>query len=65
MSAVFAGLFGILFGVLAVGAWIGIALAATAMALAFIFTDIPVMRLLPQHAFNITHQHLCGRHNPR
>ena len=53
MSAVFAGLFGILFGVLAVGAWIGIALAATAMALAFIFTDIPVMRLLPQHAFNI------------
>jgi tripartite ATP-independent transporter DctM subunit len=53
MTAVFAGLFGILFGVLAVGAWIGIALAATAMALAFLFTDIPVLRLLPQHAFNI------------
>ncbi|CAN1516617.1 DctQ TRAP-type C4-dicarboxylate transport system, large permease component [Rhabdaerophilaceae bacterium] len=53
MSAVFAGLFGILFGLLAVGAWIGIALAATAMLLALIFTDIPVARLLPQHAFNI------------
>jgi C4-dicarboxylate transporter, DctM subunit len=53
MTAVFAGLFGILFGFLAVGAWIGIALAATAMVLAFVFTDIPVLRLLPQHAFNI------------
>lgn len=53
MTAVFASLFGILFGVLAVGAWIGIALAATAMTLAFLFTDIPVTRLLPQHAFNI------------
>jgi C4-dicarboxylate transporter, DctM subunit len=53
MTTVFAGLFGILFGILAVGAWIGIALAATAMALAFIFTDIPVVKLLPQHAYNI------------
>ncbi len=53
MTAVFAGMFGILFGILAVGAWIGIALAATAMALAFIFTDIPITKLLPQHAYNI------------
>ena len=53
MTAVFAGLFGLLFGILAVGAWIGIALAATAMLLAVIFTDIPIVRLLPQHAFNI------------
>ena len=53
MTAVFTGLFGILFAVLAVGAWIGIALAATAMALAFIFTDIPIVKLLPQHAYNI------------
>jgi len=53
MTAVFAGLFGILFGILAIGAWIGIALAATAMLLAVIFTDIPIVRLLPQHAFNI------------
>jgi C4-dicarboxylate transporter, DctM subunit len=53
MTAIFTGLFGILFAVLAVGAWIGIALAATAMALAFIFTDIPIVKLLPQHAYNI------------
>lgn len=53
MTSVFAGLFGILFGLLAVGAWIGISLAATAMLLAFIFTDIPLTRLLPQYAFNI------------
>ena len=53
MTAVFAGLFGILFGLLAMGAWIGIALAGTAMLLAFLFTDIPVTRLLPQHAYNI------------
>ncbi|MGL4812207.1 MAG: TRAP transporter large permease subunit, partial [Beijerinckiaceae bacterium] len=53
MTSVFAGLFGILFGLLAVGAWIGISLAATAMILAFIFTDMPLTRLLPQYAFNI------------
>ncbi|MGL4323807.1 MAG: TRAP transporter large permease [Beijerinckiaceae bacterium] len=53
MTSVFAGLFGILFGLLAVGAWIGIALAATAMLLAFFFTDIALTRLLPQYAFNI------------
>ncbi|MGL4810896.1 MAG: TRAP transporter large permease, partial [Beijerinckiaceae bacterium] len=33
--------------------WIGISLAATAMILAFIFTDMPLTRLLPQYAFNI------------
>lgn len=53
MTSVFAGLFGILFGLLAVGAWIGIALAATAMLLALFFTEIPLTRLLPQYAFNI------------
>ncbi len=53
MSAVFTGLFGILFGLLAIGAWIGISLAATAMLLAFIFTDVPITRLLPQQAYNI------------
>jgi C4-dicarboxylate transporter, DctM subunit len=53
MTAVFTGLFGILFGLLAIGAWIGISLAATAMLLAFLFTDVPVMRLLPQQAYNI------------
>jgi C4-dicarboxylate transporter, DctM subunit len=53
MTAVFTGLFGILFGLLAIGAWIGISLAATAMLLAFLFTDVPVARLLPQQAYNI------------
>jgi C4-dicarboxylate transporter, DctM subunit len=53
MTAVFTGLFGILFGLLAIGAWIGISLAATAMLLAFLFTDVPVTRLLPQQAYNI------------
>lgn len=53
MTAVFAGLFGILFGILAIGAWIGIALAATAMLLAMLFTDIPITRMLPQQAYNI------------
>jgi C4-dicarboxylate transporter, DctM subunit len=53
MTAVFTALFGLLFGILAIGAWIGIALAATAIGLAWIFTDIPVTRLLPQHVYNI------------
>jgi len=53
MTAIFTALFGLLFGILAIGAWIGIALAATAIGLAWIFTDIPVTRLLPQHVYNI------------
>ena len=53
MTAIFSALFGLLFVILAVGAWIGIALAATAVLLALIFTDVPVVRLLPQHAYNI------------
>jgi tripartite ATP-independent transporter DctM subunit len=53
MSAIFTALFGLLFGILAIGAWIGIALGATAMGLAWMFTDIPVTRLLPQHVYNI------------
>ncbi len=53
MTAIFTALFGLLFGILAIGAWIGIALGATAMALAWMFTDIPVTRLLPQHVYNI------------
>lgn len=53
MTGVFAALFGLLFGILAVGAWIGIALAATAVSLVWIFTEIPVVRLLPQHVYNI------------
>ena len=53
MGTILASMFGILFTVLAVGAWIGVALAVTAMLLAWIFTDIPITRLLPQHVFNI------------
>jgi C4-dicarboxylate transporter, DctM subunit len=53
MGMTFAGLFGILFGLLAIGAWIGISLAATAMLLVWLFTDAPVTRLLPQQAYNI------------
>ncbi len=53
MTAVLTGLFGLLFGFLAVGMWIGIALLATAAALAWLFTTIPVDRLLPQYVFNI------------
>jgi C4-dicarboxylate transporter, DctM subunit len=53
MTAMFAGLFGILFGLLAIGTWIGISLAATAMLLVWLFTDAPVTRLLPQQAYNI------------
>lgn len=53
MSAIFAALFGLLFAILAVGAWIGVALASTAILLAWMFTDIPVTRLLPQHVYNI------------
>ncbi len=53
MTAVFTALFGLLFGILAIGAWIGIALAATAVGLTWMFTDIPVSRLLPQHVYNI------------
>ncbi len=53
MTAIFTALFGLLFGILAVGAWIGIGLASTAVVLAWMFTDIPVTRLLPQHAYNI------------
>lgn len=53
MTAVLTGLFGLLFGFLAVGMWIGIALLATAVALAWLFTSIPVDRLVPQYVFNI------------
>ena len=53
MGTILASMFAILFSVLAVGAWIGVALAVTAMLLALLFTDIPITRLLPQHVFNI------------
>lgn len=53
MAAVLTGLFGLLFGFLSVGMWIGIALLATAVGLGWLFTSIPMDRLLPQYVFNI------------
>ncbi|HEX9856986.1 MAG TPA: TRAP transporter large permease subunit [Paracoccaceae bacterium] len=42
-----------LFAFLSVGVWIGIALLATAAVLGYLFTSLPVDRLIPQYAFNI------------
>lgn len=53
MGAIVSSLFGLLFGTLAAGAWIGIALLSTAIGLTLIFTHIPVDKLLPQYVFNI------------
>ena len=53
MTAILTGLFGLLFGFLSVGLWIGIALLATAIGLGMLFTSIPIDRLLPQYVFNI------------
>ena len=53
MGAIVSSLFGLLFGTLASGAWIGISLLATAIGLALIFTGIPVDKLFPQYVFNI------------
>lgn len=53
MGAIVSGLFGLLFGTLAAGAWIGIALLSTAIGLTVLFTHIPIDRLFPQYVFNI------------
>ncbi|AQZ51063.1 TRAP transporter large permease [Martelella mediterranea] len=53
MGTVVASLFGLLFGTLVAGAWIGIALLTTAIGLAAFFTHIPIDRLFPQYIFNI------------
>lgn len=53
MTAIFANLFGLLFGILASGVGIGMSLAITAMLLATFFSDIPITRLVAQHTFNI------------
>lgn len=53
MGAIVAGLFGLLFGTLAAGAWIGIALLTTAIGLTWMFTSLPIDRLFPQYMFNI------------
>lgn len=53
MGAIVSSLFGLLFGTLAAGAWIGIALLSTAIGLTALFTSIPIDRLFPQYVFNI------------
>jgi C4-dicarboxylate transporter DctM subunit len=53
MAAIMGGLFGLLFGFLSVGVWIGIALLATAVGLGLAFTSVPIDRLMPQYVFNI------------
>lgn len=53
MGAVVGGLFGLLFAFLSVGTWIGIALLATSVGLGYLFTSIPMDRLIPQYVFNI------------
>ncbi|KFB08351.1 TRAP transporter large permease [Nitratireductor basaltis] len=53
MGAIVSSLFGLLFGTLAAGAWIGIALLSTAIGLMLMFTHIPIDKLFPQYVFNI------------
>lgn len=53
MGAIVSSLFGLLFGTLAAGAWIGMALLSTAIGLAWFFTELPIDRLFPQYAYNI------------
>ncbi|MBO1073039.1 TRAP transporter large permease [Roseomonas marmotae] len=53
MTAVVGVLFATLFGALALGVWVGIALIATSLVLLWTFRNIPVERLLSQYTFNI------------
>ncbi|MCI0756037.1 TRAP transporter large permease [Teichococcus vastitatis] len=53
MTGVMGALFGALFGMLALGVWVGIALIATSIVLLYSFRNLPVDRLLAQYTFNI------------
>ena len=53
MLSVVTTLFGILFGLLAGGVWIGISLAITGTLMLALFRYIPLDKLLPQYAWNI------------
>ena len=46
-------MFGVLFGLLACGLWIGLTLGVTGTVLLFLFRDIPLHKLIPQYAWNI------------
>jgi hypothetical protein len=51
MLNVVTALFGILFGLLAGGVWIGISLAITGTLMLALFRSIPLDKLLPQYAW--------------
>jgi C4-dicarboxylate transporter, DctM subunit len=53
MTAIMGSLFGLLFLLLGVGTWIGIALLATGISLGYLFLHVPLDRLIPQYAFNV------------
>ncbi|MGO4854211.1 TRAP transporter large permease [Phaeovulum sp. W22_SRMD_FR3] len=53
MGVIVTSLFGLLFGSLAMGAWIGIALLFTGLGLGYLFTSLPMDKVLPQYVFNI------------
>jgi TRAP-type mannitol/chloroaromatic compound transport system permease large subunit len=53
MLTVVVSLFVILFGLLALGVWVGLTLAITGTALLFIFRDLPVDKLVAQYTWNI------------
>ena len=53
MGAVAGSMAAILFGLLAGGVWIGLALGLTGMVLLALFRDMPLAKLLPQYAWNI------------
>lgn len=43
----------LIFGLLASGVWVGIALIVSGVTVAFLFSGIPVERLIPQYAYNV------------
>lgn len=53
MSVIVGTLLTTLFGILAIGSWVGITLIATSLLMLWIFRNLPVDRLLAQYTFNI------------
>jgi C4-dicarboxylate transporter, DctM subunit len=53
MGTIIATMFGLLFGALSGGIWVGFTLAMTGTLLLFLFRDIPLDRLVAQYAWNI------------
>jgi tripartite ATP-independent transporter DctM subunit len=53
MLLVVSSMFAILFGSLAIGVWVGLALALTGTLLLLIFRDLPVDKLVAQYTWNI------------